>query len=268
MRRADIRPPFPVTARPPGVSRALRALRPPILRGGPCAPRAAQRVTPRPLIRPGWAVRSARGSTRDATAADPPGWAVRSARGSTRDATTADPPGWAVRSARGSTRDAPPAICRPRSGRPTWPICRPSPSSSGSALRDLWDKFRGSNAGQRPNPIPAWANGPGSWGIFQGRAEGPVHSEVGRTFRPPPDCRRFPGALPQALIGPRRWRSDRPFHRAFTMRPIVMRANGPTPFQPGPTAQGHGVFSQGGPKARFIPRWGGPSDFLGRCPRL
>ena len=56
---------------------------------------------------------------------------------------------------------------------------------------------------------------------------------------------------------------------------VRMRADGPTPFQPGPTAQGHGVFSQGGLKARFIPRWGGPSvlrlaagDFLRRCPRL
>ena len=58
--------------------------------------------------------------------------------------------------------------------------------------------------------IPAWANGLGSWGICKGRAEGPVHSEVGRTFRPPPGGRRFPGALPQALTGPRRWRSDRP----------------------------------------------------------
>ena len=150
-----------------------------------------------------------------------------------------------------------------------------SPASSGSALRGLGDTLRGSNAGQRPNPIPAWANGPGSWGILKGRAEGPVHSAVGRTFRPPPGGRRFPGALPQALTGPRRWRADRPFHRAFKMRPIVLRANGPTPFQPGPTAQGHGVFSQGGLKARFIPRWGGPSvlrlaagDFLGRCPRL
>ena len=89
----------------------------------------------------------------------------------------------------------------------------PSPASSVSELRDLSDKFRGSNAGRRPNPIPAWANGPGSWGIFQGRAEGPVHSEVGRTFRPPPGGRRCPGALPQAVIGPRRWRSDRPGQR-------------------------------------------------------
>ena len=198
----------------------------------------------------------------------------------------------------------------------------------------------GCSAGQRPNSIPAWANGPGSCGIFKGRAEGPVHSEVGRTFSPPPGGRRFPGALPQAVTGPRRWRSNRPafgsswappalrllrllrffaanFPNSFTadhadiadkklasvlsvssceIRPpsvrllptlcpssvtsvtnsgVRMRANGPTPFQPGPTAQGHGVFSEGGLKARFIPRWGGPSvlrlaagDVLGRCPRL
>ena len=116
--------------------------------------------------------------------------------------------------------------CRPRSGRPTSPIRRSSPASSGSALRGLGDTFRGSNAGRRPNPIPAWANGPGSWGIFLGRAEGPVHSAVGRTFSPPPGGRRFPGALPQAVTGPRRWRSDRPFHRAFKMRPICYARSG------------------------------------------
>ena len=90
-------------------------------------------------------------------------------------------------------------------------------------MRPIW------SAGKRPNPIPAWANGPGSWGICKGRAEGPVHSEVGRTFRPPPCGRRFPGALPQALTDPRRWRSDRPFHRAFKMRPGCSAGQRPNP---------------------------------------
>ena len=128
--------------------------------------------------------------------------------------------------------------CRPRSGRPTSPIRRSSPASSGSALRGLGDTFRGSNAGRRPNPIPAWANGPGSWGVFKGRAEGPVHSEMGRTFRPPPGCRRFPGALPQAVNGPRRRRSDRPAHgppwapSALRLQRLLrfFAANFPNPF--------------------------------------
>ena len=87
---------------------------------------------------------------------------------------------------------------------------RPHPDNALRLFHSAFSMRPNCSAGQRPNPIPAWANGPGSWGIFKGRAEGPVHSEVGRAFRPPPGGRRFPGALPQALTGPRRWRSDRP----------------------------------------------------------
>ena len=80
--------------------------------GGPCAPRAAQRVTLRPPIRrprsgrptsdfgaTAWFVLARSAATWPSrrpfswiAAFGSPGWAVRSARGSTRHAMTADPP--------------------------------------------------------------------------------------------------------------------------------------------------------------------------------
>ena len=61
---------------------------------------------------------------------------------------------------------------------------------------------------------------------------------MGRTFRPPPGCRRFPGALPQAVTGPRRRRSDRPAHgppwapSALRLQRLLrfFAANFPNPF--------------------------------------
>ena len=84
------------------------------------------------------------------------------------------------------------------------------------------------SAGPRPNPLPARANGPGSWGIFQGRAEGPVHSG------------RFPGALPQALTGPRRWRSDRPNPTFRFLRLSRFFAANPPPSGTGLLTRGFG----------------------------